>query len=194
MFQPPPLPSPRPRPGRAWRPDPHMFDPFVREEPPRAAQAPHVPTTSPSLAPPTPRPSLAARCTRGLDPQSRVIHSTLFPTTPGPAECAKRLNNEQLNCNCNKVCTFPGLHTHKDIEHKREKTQAFHFPATSPSLAPPTPRPSLAARCTHVRFFCEGRPTPGGPGPSCSSHLPFPRPAHAPAELGGQILTCSTLL
>ena len=30
----------------------------------------------------------------------RVVHSTLFPTTLGPAECAKRLNNEQLHCNC----------------------------------------------------------------------------------------------
>ena len=46
----------------------------------------------------------------------RVIHSTHFPTTPGPAECAKRLNNEQLNCNCtatgfalSRVCILIGI-------------------------------------------------------------------------------------
>lgn len=30
---------------------------------------------------------------RGLNPMSRVIHSTHFLTTPGPAEWAKRFNN-----------------------------------------------------------------------------------------------------
>ena len=32
---------------------------------------------------------------RGLDPMSRVIHSTHFLTIPGPAECAKRLNKQE---------------------------------------------------------------------------------------------------
>ena len=55
MFQPPPLPSPRPRPGRAWRPDPHMFDFFVREEPPRGGSDPlcssHLPRPHSAHAP-----------------------------------------------------------------------------------------------------------------------------------------------
>ena len=58
------------------------------------------------------------------------IHSTQGPTNPGPAECAKRLNNEQLNCNCtatgfalSRVCILIGKRATAREEGKEKREE-----------------------------------------------------------------------